>query len=175
MKLALGRILLLGGLLAVPLCAQTFLDQLDAEQRKRLGLDQLTPAQLAELGQAVESYRKTGEVAAAKQAAEAAVAEYKRQEEPGVVSRALEIFKRKEEVDRGERITAVLLDRFDGWSGRTTFRLDNGQVWRQSLPGNYYTKPREQVAVVIYKSSSGYFRLRVLDDEGAWVTVKRVE
>lgn len=175
MKLTLGRGWLLWGLLAVPLGAQTFLDQLDADQRKRLGLDQLTPAQLAELGQAVEAYRKTGEVAAAKQAAEVAVAEYKRQEEPGVVSRALEVFKRKDAEDRGERTTAVLLDRFDGWSGRTTFRLDNGQVWRQALPGTYHTKPRDQVAVVIYKSGSGYFRLRVLDDEGAWVTVKRVE
>lgn len=155
--------------------AAGFLDQLDPEQRKRLGLDQLTPGQLSELEATVENYRKTGEVAAARQAAETAVAEYRKQEEPGVISRALESLKRKPVDDTGERITAVLPGKFTGWSGSTLFRLDNGQVWRQAAPDNYYSKARENVPVVIYKSPSGFYRLRVLDDEGAWVTVKRVQ
>jgi len=159
--------------------AATFLESLTAEQKKKLGLDQLTAAQQAELGAAIEQYRQTGEVAAARQAAqqaaETAVAEYKKKEEPGVVSRALEVFRRKDAEAKQERITGVLTDKFTGWSGRTLFRLDNGQVWRQSRPDTYYTKAAQNVPVVVYKAPSGYWRLRVLDDEGAWVTVERVQ
>lgn len=177
------RVLRLTGLLAVccvavSVWAEGFLGQLSPEQKQRLGLDQLTPAQRAELDAAIESYRRTGEVAAARMAAEAAVAEYRKQEEPGVISRALEVFKRNAE-DRpaaeAERVTAVLQGKFTGWSGNTLFRLDNGQVWRQASTDNYYSKAREGVPVVLYKSASGYWRLRVLDDEGAWVTVRRVQ
>ena len=127
------RVLRLTGLLAVccvavSVWAEGFLGQLSPEQKQRLGLDQLTPAQRAELDAAIESYRRTGEVAAARMAAEAAVAEYRKQEEPGVISRALEVFKRNAE-DRpaaeAERVTAVLQGKFTGWSGNTLFRLDN--------------------------------------------------
>lgn len=157
----------------------TFLESLSPEQKKRLGLDRLTAAQHAELGLAIEQYRRTGEVAAAetaaKEAAVAAVAEYKKKEEPGVVTRALEVFRRKANEEKQERITGVLIDKFTGWEGGTLFRLDNGQVWKQSRADTYYTKAKEKVPVVVYKAPSGYWRLRVLDDEGAWVTVQRVQ
>ena len=171
------RLAFLAAGLATSAWAAGFLDQLSPEQRRKLGLDQLSADQLAELAAAVETYRQTGEVAAAKQPAESAVAEYKKKEEPSVVSRALEVFKRKQEQEKSaeERITAVLQGRFSGWSGGTLFRLDNGQVWRQAASDNYHTKTRENVPVVIYKSASGYYRLRILDDEGAWVTVRRVQ
>lgn len=154
-----------------------FYEQLSVEQRRKLGLEQLNPQQVAELNAAVESYRKEGEVIVARQAAETAVAEYRRKEEPGVVSRALDVFKRKqvEEKEESERIAGVLQGRFTGWSGNTLFRLDNGQVWRQAASDTYHTKAREGVPVAIYKAGSGYWRLRILDDEGAWVTVKRVQ
>jgi hypothetical protein len=163
----------------------TFSETLTAEQRARLGLDKLNPEELRALDAAIAQYRKTGTVEAlqrakaeaeqAKQeAVAAAVEEYKKKEEPGVVARALEIFKHKEADRRQERITGVLLDPFRGWEGSTIFRLDNGQVWQQAASDRYHTKPKNDVAVVIYKAPSGYFRLRVLDDEGAWVTVKRI-
>ncbi len=155
--------------------AESFTGSLTAEQKRKLGLDQLTPAKLAELDAAIDSYRKSGETIAVKKAAESAVAEYKKKEEPGVITRALEIFKRKVDEEREERITAVVQGKFSGWSGRTVFHLDNGQVWQQARPDSYHTKAVENVAVVIYKSPNGYFRLRVLDDTGAWVTVKRVQ
>jgi hypothetical protein len=166
--------LVLLGLSAVMLSAAGFLDGLTPEQKKRLGLDQLTAAQQAELGTAIETYRRTGEVVAAEQAAAKAVAEYRKKEEPGVVSKALEVFKKKDEEVRQERITAVVLGKFDGWSGNTLFKLDNGQVWRQARPGTYYFKARENVAVVLYKGP-GSWRLRILDDEGAWISVTRVQ
>jgi hypothetical protein len=168
------RCLFLFGLSAGLSSAAGFLDGLTPEQKKRFGLDQLTPAQQAELGAAIESYRRTGEVAESEKAAAKAVEEYKQQEEPGVVARAVELFKRKDEEAKQERITAVIPGKFDGWSGSTLFRLDNGQVWRQSRPGTYYFKARENVAVVLYKGP-GSWRLRILDDEGAWIPVTRVQ
>jgi hypothetical protein len=168
------RCLILLGLSIVTLSAAGFVDGLTAEQKKRLGLDQLTPAQLAELGSAIETYRQTGEVVAAEQAAAKAVAEYRKKEEPGVVSRALEVFKKKDEEAKQERITAAILGKFDGWSGHTLFKLDNGQIWRQARPGTYYFKARENVAVVLYRGP-GSWRLRILDDEGAWIPVTRVQ
>lgn len=179
MKLPRASIFVLAIAGAHSLLAAGFLDQLTPEQRKRMGLDQLNAGQLAELGAAVEGYRRTGEVAAAQQAAATAVAEYKQKEEPGVISRALEIFRKSDRQGAPgpaeERITAVLPGKFTGWSGNTLFRLDNGQVWRQASTDSYYSKARENVPVVIYKSPNGYWRLRVLDDEGAWVTVRRVQ
>lgn len=149
---------------------------------------------------AIEAYRRTGEVtaarqaaeeasaaakvaaekaaaAAAKQAADQAVAEYKKKEEPGVVARALSVFKSVEppaRSDEPDRFTATIPGKFRGWSGRTDFVLDNGQVWRQTSPEVFSMKARENVAVVLYKAASGYWRLRLLDDHGAWVSVKRV-
>lgn len=151
-----------------------FLENLTPEQKKRLGLDQLTPQQQAELGSAIENYRRTGEVVEAEKAAAKAVADYKKKEEPGVVSKALEVFKRKDEEAKQERITATIPGKFDGWTGNTLFRLDNGQVWRQARPGTYYFKARENVPVVLYKGP-GSWRLRILDDEGAWIPVTRVQ
>lgn len=185
---------LCGTALAVAEPGKGFLSTLSAEQRARLGLDQLSPEQLALLDSAVESYRgaattevakevavaaveeykKTAESAVIQQAAAAAVEEYKKTKEPSVVARALDALRRRHAEEQQERITARLVGRFDGWDGQTLFRLDNGQTWRQAAADVYDHKPAEDVAVVVYRSASGYWRLRVLDDKGAWVTVKRV-
>lgn len=169
--------------LALGAHAATFLENLTPARKRQLGLDRLTPAQLAELDAAVEQYRKEGAstaaaeavARAATQATAAAVEEYREKEEPGVVARALDVFKRKHAEEQQERIAAMLPGKFDGWDGATLFPLDNGQVWRQSRPGTYFTKARTNVPVVVYKAPSGYWRLRILDDEGAWVTVVRVK
>jgi hypothetical protein len=157
------------------LAAPGFLETLAPEQKKKLGLDHLTAQQQAELDAAIEGYRESVTVAATKAAAASAVEEYRRKEEPAVISRAVEVVKQKDAEARQERITAVIKGKFNGWSGNTLFTLDNGQVWRQSQPETYYIKAREDVAVVVYKGPGGYWRLRILDDEGAWVTVTRVQ
>lgn len=162
--------------IAIEVSAQSggFLSSLTLEQKEKLGLHLLTADQQAALEQAVESYRSKTEAAAVNTAKEAAVADYKRAEEPSVVQRALDIFRRKQEEDRQERFTARLRGEFSGWTGRTIFQLDNGQIWKQAASDVYVTKPGMDVEVVIYKSKSGYWRLRILDDRGAWVTVERL-
>lgn len=179
MRLRFGLLIVLfgfGGVAAGQ--AQTFSDQLSPEQRAALGLDKLTAAERAALFEVIERYKETGAAAAAQEAAkvaaEVAVAEYRQQEEPGVVQRAMEIFRRKQEADNQERFTSVIPGKFRGWDGRTVFSLENGQIWQQASNDTYFPRTAENVEVVIYKSHSGYFRLRVLDDDGAWVTVKRI-
>jgi len=169
--------------------AQTFADQLSPEQRAALGLSKLTDEERAALFGAIERYKETGVAEAvavvqaeaeeatkmaAAAAAAAAVAEYQEQEQPSVIQRALDIFKRDQEEENQERFTTTIPGKFRGWDGRTVFHLANGQVWQQASRDTYYPRVVEDVPVVVYKANSGYYRLQVLDDHGAWVTVKRV-
>lgn len=123
---------------------------------------------------AVETRAEEERAQAVEAASQEAVAQYKEQEEPGVVTKALELFKREQADKERERFTSVLKGKFRGWEGNTTFYLENGQVWRQTNNDRYYPKAKENVQVAVYKSPSGYYRLQILDDKSAWVTVKRV-
>lgn len=152
-----------------------FTATLTAEQRAALGLAQATAEQLAALDAAVEAYQQSQHASIAQAAATQAVAEYRATQEPKVVAAALARVPESPKTDEPSRFTATLVGRFEGWSGSTVFTLDNGQVWKQAAQDTYYPKTRENVAVVIYKSPNGHWRLRVLDDQGAWVTVKRVK
>jgi hypothetical protein len=179
-----------------------FSQTLTPEQKQRLGLAELAPAQLAELDaaigaytrgettvavqQAVQQVEKQAEVRvqqaekqaearvqeAKKAAAETAVAEYKKKEEPGVVARTLEVFKRKPADEPHESFKARVVGPFRGWTGGTYFPLENGQVWRQT-GGEVYDMPTVQNAEVeITKSGNGYYRLKY---NGEWITVKRLQ
>lgn len=152
-----------------------FLSTLTADQKEKLGLSHLSPEQQQALDKAIEAYRSKSEAIAVTAAKEEAVAEYKKAEEPSVIKRALDIFRTKQEEERQERFTALILGEFRGWTGRTVFRLDNGQIWRQAASDTYVPKPQTDVQVAVYKSKSGYWRLRILDDVGAWVTVERLK
>jgi hypothetical protein len=173
---------------------QAFSQTLTAEQKQRLGLAGLTPAQLAELDAAVGAYTRGETTVAVQQAvqqverkteekvqqaekkaavaAETAVADYKKKQEPGVVSRALDVFKRRQDEEARERFTGRVVGEFRGWRGGTYFPLDNGQVWRQAGTENYELPPVQNAEVEIYKSNSGYWRLSYA---GAWITVKRLQ
>jgi hypothetical protein len=58
---------------------------------------------------------------------------------------------------------------FDGWSGKTEFPLENGQVWRQSAAGKLVTKAVESPEVEIRRGFMGVYYLKV---EGYNRTVK---
>ncbi len=58
---------------------------------------------------------------------------------------------------------------FDGWSGKTEFPLENGQVWRQSAGGKLVTKAVESPEVEIRRGFMGVYYLKV---EGYNRTVK---
>lgn len=59
---------------------------------------------------------------------------------------------------------------FRGWSGETVFRLENGQVWKQRLPGRWLHRANSP-EVEIKKNVMGYWMLRVLEaDRGIGVS-----
>lgn len=171
--------------------ARPFSQTLTAEQKQRLGIAGLTPAQLAELDTAIGAYTRGETTVAVQQAvqqaerrtevkmqeakkvaAETAVADYKKKEEPGVVARALDVFKRKPGEAANERFTARVIGPFHGWSGGTYFPLENGQVWRQVGGESYELGTIQNAEVELFKSNNGYWRLRY---NGEWITVKRLQ
>jgi hypothetical protein len=70
------------------------------------------------------------------------------------------------------RIVSHLVGVFTGWSGRTRFRLRNGEIWIQDGYGSFTTPPLRDPRVVIKKLLVGYV-LRV-PPYGAQVFVRRV-
>lgn len=71
-----------------------------------------------------------------------------------------------------EAITARIKGEFKGWSGKTIFRLDNGQVWQQRVGGNYRSARRTDPEVVVERGRFGYY-LRLVET-GRSVGVKRI-
>ncbi len=72
-----------------------------------------------------------------------------------------------------EEIRSRIEGSFEGWSGNTVFRLENGQVWRQSGPGTFHHRA-ENPAVVIRRAMLGSYLLRV-EGKNTTVRVRRVE
>jgi len=66
-----------------------------------------------------------------------------------------------------------ILGSFRGWSGDTVFRLEDGQVWQQRLPGNYFHRA-ESPEVELRRNALGFWELRIVATNRA-VGVKRIE
>lgn len=79
----------------------------------------------------------------------------------------------EQEPEKAARLYANLQGNFRGWTGKTMFRLDNGQVWRQRRSGrfNYRGDARR---VVISKNGLGFFEMRLLEVDRS-VGVSRVK
>lgn len=77
------------------------------------------------------------------------------------------------EAEQGIRIEAKVADSFKGWYGDTVFSLDNGQVWRQRLSGNFAYHGDDR-RVVIEKNFFGFFKLTHVAT-GRSVGVSRVD
>lgn len=79
-------------------------------------------------------------------------------------------------VDHGEpanQLHATVLEPFRGWSGKTLFYLDNGQVWKQRSSGRH-TYTGEDNRVVIYENRFGFFEMRLIAADRS-IGVKRVK
>lgn len=80
-----------------------------------------------------------------------------------------EVIKAAEE----QEIISVIQPPFDGWTGNTVFKLENGQVWQQRRRGNYiYRGSSPQVK--ISKNIMGFFRMELVEN-GKSVQVKRLK
>ncbi len=71
-----------------------------------------------------------------------------------------------------QRLVANIVGNFRGWSGKTRFQLDNGQVWEQRRSGHFnYTGDARRVEIT--SNSWGFFEMRLIDVDRR-VGVKRI-
>ncbi|MDH3589587.1 MAG: hypothetical protein OEQ74_09300 [Gammaproteobacteria bacterium] len=61
---------------------------------------------------------------------------------------------------KGETISSRYDGEFTGWSGRTIFRLENGQVWRQAESGRFRASI-DRPMLIIERGAFNSYRLRV--------------
>lgn len=63
--------------------------------------------------------------------------------------------------DKSNRLYANIMGDFRGWSGKTVFILDNGQVWRQRVSGRY-TYLGDDRRVEITQNNWGFYEMKLL-------------
>ncbi|WP_221032238.1 hypothetical protein [Actomonas aquatica] len=164
-------------LLAAALWAQptspSFVDSLPAEARATMGLEALTPAQLAVLEAAVQNYvhgrsasslaEKEEELVSTRQQleeAQAVIAEQENASDQSLIQRAKVLLTPGTKIEY-TTVSSRLTEEFRGWNAGTLFRLENGQVWRV-VEGKYWS-PREDAgkAVTIKPGMLGSFFLEI--------------
>ena len=62
---------------------------------------------------------------------------------------------------------------FRGWSGKTKFKLENGQIWQQRY-NNKWTTKLESPEVQITRNALGFYNMKVLSKERV-IGVKRIQ
>lgn len=123
-----------------------------ADEFNAAGLDRLSPAELEALSRWL--LRHTARQASdLRQDSESVKQEIRKVEQEGVRTR--------------------IVGEFRGWDGDTIFRLENGQVWKQRLPGNWNYRASAP-EVELSKNFMGYWMLRVLEADRA-VGVTRID
>jgi hypothetical protein len=174
MKRILAGWVFIMALVAVAAAQERFTDRLSPEQRKAAGLDMLSPAQLAALDALVQQDRQAG-VSQVKEKVRAELREEVKAQVKAEVKEQARVEARTEQQqarDAEIRVLSRIAGKYSGWDGATQFKLENGQVWRQSEPGVYYTKPVDSPAVLIEKV---YGSWRLYDQAGGWVRVVRIK
>lgn len=150
-----------------------FTRTLTPEKMRDAGLAKLTPEELAELEILVQLY-KTGEPANAPATATAAtattapaapVADQAAKSSkilPAWVGALLTLEKTNTDPGKSDALESQLQGSFSGWSGRTTFRLENGQLWIQANSDRYeYSSTLHSPKVKIYPASLGTYWLAI--------------
>jgi hypothetical protein len=89
------------------------------------GLDKLSDEELAHLSEWVERYRSG--------AVDEPPPPPKKPSQMTVTERAE--YEEKKQAEKNFEMAAKVIPAFSGWSGKTVFRLDNGQTWQQRQPG----------------------------------------
>jgi hypothetical protein len=117
--------------------------------------DELSDAERAHLSEWLERYREGAFVG------------------PEVNKPPSEWTEAEKSAERNFQIVAKVVPSFRGWSGKTTFRLDNGQVWQQRMPGRLSYSGGDSEVVVTKNLMGGYILEHV--ESGRSVLVKRVD
>ena len=67
------------------------------------------------------------------------------------------------EAKRDYTIESRITGDFNGWSGKTYFRLENGQTWQQRLSGKYRYQGAANPAVRIDRNWLGFYRMTLIE------------
>ena len=136
-----------------------FARTLTPEEMQAAGLTKLTPEELARLETLVQRY-KAGEAALPK--AQGATAAKTGKLLPAWVGALITLERTESKPEKSDALESQLAGNFSGWSGRTTFRLDNGQLWTQANSDSYvYAPTLKSPKVKIYPASFGTFWLEI--------------
>lgn len=140
-----------------------FTRTLTPEKMRAAGLARLTPEELAELEILVQRY-KTGEVGTVP-APSASTAEPKPSRlVPDWVSALITLERAGVQPEKANAMENQLKGNFSGWSGRTTFSLENGQKWTQANNDSYvYSPTLKSPKVKIYPAALGTYWLEIED------------
>ena len=76
------------------------------------------------------------------------------------------------EPETDQPIVSSIVGKFKGWTGKTVFKLENGQVWKQRQSGRYLKK-LENPKVEISKNMLGFYMMEILET-GKRIGVKRI-
>ena len=144
------------------------------------GLDKLSPEEQAVLLRALHQRGLNGPGSGHK--ITAVKAETPPPEKKGIWARVLDFgaeqLPLKSEKDPGEvtEVDAQMTEPFDGLTGKTVFRLDNGQVWQQRAGEEYFIgKAIPNPKVVLMRTRLGY-RIKIPEiGAGFDVAVKRIK
>lgn len=102
-------------------------ERMSAAEFKAAGLDKLSPEELKTLDEWLRTHG-TGSTQM-------------------VTSTGKPVFYPSESARKGEQ--SHLVGHFSGWSGSSTFTLDNGQVWKQAESGSYACPERDNPGVTL--------------------------
>ena len=80
---------------------------------------------------------------------------------------------KREEAER-EEIHSNIDGEFNGWQGKTLFKLENGQIWKQTERTTFYIPKKNRAKITIKPKSMGSWVLYV-DGYGRGVKVKRIK
>jgi len=163
--------------------------EMSAEERRATGIDSLSTDELDALNQwLIERFDQVQETVSAEVREEVREEVLEKVREADEAEREAEIERRVAiEVEAAkqksadappesavsEPFEAMVQGRFSGWSGKTVFPLDNGQVWRQRHGGRYRHTDDDQ-SVRIYKNLLGMWQMKVLST-GRSVPVRRID
>jgi hypothetical protein len=126
-------------------------NRMSADEFKAAGLDKLSPQELQQLNGWLQTHAKTTTKM--------------------VDASGAPVFYPKE--SGRPKINAHLVGTFSGWTGKSLFKLDNGQTWQQAESGSNYCPQMSNPSVQIKPMMLGSW-LMYVDGCSASVRVKRI-
>lgn len=167
--------------------AESIEERLSPEEFRRAGLHKLTPEELRFLNQhvfpattaaAADARPDDGEPPP--KAVDETAPKSSATSEPAPLLRGESAFGMEQKIASGlqkqrsipVKITSRIDGAFKGWSGRTEFRLENGQVWRQAERSQFVASALNPL-VTIEKGSLGAYYLRI-EGHRSRVKVERI-